>query len=86
MTSAVYNMPPIPPSTEWDKVHRAQQDADLLIDFIQWMQANKFLDFYKDPDKLVAKYFNIDLDALVYEQEAWEQFDRQMKKELGIDE
>lgn len=75
-----------PKTPELDKALVAQGTADILIPFITWASDQGFLDWFRSPEELLAIYYNIDLDILADEDEAWDIFLRGMERELHINE
>ena len=76
-----------PPETpEWDKAMHAQNETVLLNKFLVWLRDDvKILSPAWSIEKLIAMYYDINLDILANEQEQWEKFENILKKELGID-
>jgi hypothetical protein len=84
MTSTLLRPPETP---EWDKAMHAQNESELLKKFIVWLQEEKgAISHAWSADRLLAIYYNINLDKLADEQEQWEQYIAFMQKELGLDD
>lgn len=83
MTSTLLQPPKTP---EWDKAMHAQNEAELLRKFLTWLQYDiSALPKAWSIERLIANYYNINLDKLAEEQEQWEKFENFLKKELDID-